>query len=101
MPRLFSVKTVAEMLGLKESTIRAWLLRRRAAKSTRRIKFDRNKSVEADLTFWASFLGGGAETMNVGHLHMGDLLIDMTFLTVEVPEIGLPHEPEHKNRISA
>ncbi len=73
----------------------------RTAKATRRIKFDRNKSVEADLTFWASFLGRGAETMNVGDLHVDDLLIDMTFLTVEVPEIGLSNEPEHKNRMSA
>jgi hypothetical protein len=73
----------------------------RAAKATRRIKFDRNKSVEADLAFWASFLGRGAETMNVGDLHVDDLLIDMTFLTVEVPEIGLNNEPEHKNRMSA
>jgi hypothetical protein len=40
--------------------------------------------------------------MNVGDLHVNDLLIDMTFLTVEVPEIGLDkHEPEHKNRMSA
>jgi hypothetical protein len=73
----------------------------RAAKATRRIKFDRNKSVEADLTFWASFLGRGAETMNVGDLHVDDLLIDMTFLTVEVPEIGLNNDPEHTNRMSA
>jgi hypothetical protein len=73
----------------------------RAAKATRRIKFDRNKSVEADLTFWASFLGRGAETMNVGDDHVNDLLIDMNFLTVEVPEIGLSNEPEHTNRMSA
>ena len=73
----------------------------RAAKATRRIKFDRNKSVEADLTFWANFLGRGTETMNVGDLHVNDLLIDMTYLTVEVPEIGLNNEPEHTNRMSA
>ncbi len=73
----------------------------RVAKATRRIKFDRNKSVEADLTFWASFLGRGAQTMNVGDLHVDDLLIDMTFLTVEVPEIGLKNEPEHTNRMPA
>ena len=73
----------------------------RSAKATRRIKFDRNKNVEADLAFWASFLGRGAETMNVGGLHVDDLLIDMTFLTVEVPEVGLSNsEPEHKNRMS-
>lgn len=73
----------------------------RAAKATRRIKFDRNKSVEADLTFWARFLGQGAETMNVGDLHVDDLLIDMAFLTVEVPEIGLSDDPRHTNRMSA
>lgn len=61
----------------------------RASKATRRIKFDRNKNVEADLTFWASFLGRGSETLNVGDLHVNDLLIDMAFLTVEIPEIGL------------
>lgn len=73
----------------------------RAAKATRRIKFDRNKSVEADLTFWAAFLGRGAKTMNVGDEYVNDLLIDMDFLTVEIPEIGFTHEPEHKNRVSA
>jgi hypothetical protein len=74
----------------------------RSSKATRRIKFDRNKNVEADLAFWASFLGRGAETMNVGDVHVDDLLIDMTFLTVEVPEIGLNNnEPEDKNRMSA
>jgi hypothetical protein len=73
----------------------------RAAKSTRRIKFDRNKSVEADLIFWASFLGRGTETMNVGDLHVDDLLIDMNFLTVEVPEIGMSNEPQYTNRMSA
>lgn len=73
----------------------------RAAKATRRMKFDRNKNVEADLAFWASFLGRGGETMNVGDLHVDDLLIDMSFLTVEVPEIGSSSdELEHKNRMS-
>ncbi|MBZ5490323.1 MAG: SIR2 family protein [Acidobacteriia bacterium] len=74
----------------------------RAAKATRRIKFDRNKNVEADLAFWANFIGRGAETINVGDLHVDDLLIDTNFLTVEVPEIGLSNnEPELKNRMSA
>lgn len=73
----------------------------RTAKATRRIKFDRNKNVEADLAFWATFLGRGAETMNVGDLHVDDLLIDTSYLTVEVPEIGLTNESELKNRVSA
>ena len=66
----------------------------RASKSTRRIKFDRNKNVEADLSFWASFLGRGSETLNVGDLYVDDLLIDMAFLTVEIPEIGLVKKDE-------
>jgi len=74
----------------------------RAAKATRCIKFDQNKNVEADLAFWANFIGRGAETINVGDLHVDDLLIDTNFLTVEVPEIGLSNnEPELKNRMSA
>lgn len=73
----------------------------RTAKATRRMKFDRNKNVEADLAFWSSFLGDGTETLNVGDGHVEDLLIDMNFLTVEVAEIGLSHEPEHTHRMSA
>jgi hypothetical protein len=58
--------------------------------------------VEADLAFWANFIGRGAETINVGDLLVDDLLIDTNFLTVEVPEIGLSNnEPELENRMSA
>jgi len=74
----------------------------RSAKSTSRMKFDRNKSVEADLTFWSNFLGRGKPTINVGDLHVSNLVIESSFLTVEVPEIGLiDDEPEHQNRMSA
>lgn len=74
----------------------------RTAKATRRIKFDRNKSVELDLAFWAAFLGQGNQTMNVGDLYVDDLLIDLSYLTVEVPEseFGLDAS-EHKDRMSA
>jgi hypothetical protein len=74
----------------------------RAAKATRRMKFDRNKSVEADLVFWSSFLGRGGVTINVGQAHVDDVLIDASFLTVEVPEKGLINdEPGHQNRMPA
>jgi hypothetical protein len=46
----------------------------RAAYATRRIKFDRNKSVEDDLTFWARFLSGGSPTINLGQDHVLDLV---------------------------
>lgn len=73
----------------------------RAAKATSRMKFDRNKNVEADLTFWSSFLGRGSETINIGDHHVDDLLLEASFLTVEVPEIGLvKDEPEHQDRLS-
>jgi hypothetical protein len=62
----------------------------RTAKATRRIKFDRNKSVEDDLTFWGRFLGEGKETINLGHEHVRDLLLQGSFLSVEVPESEPP-----------
>lgn len=74
----------------------------RTAKATSRMKFDRNKNVEADLVFWSSFLGQGSETINIGNRHVDDLLIEASFLTVEVPEIGLmSDDAEHQNRMSA
>jgi hypothetical protein len=73
----------------------------RSAKATSRIKFDRNKSVEADLMFWSTFLGRGNPTINVGDLHVSDLVIEASFLTVEVPEIGLMNESDDQNRMSA
>jgi hypothetical protein len=74
----------------------------RTAKATSRMKFDRNKNVEADLVFWSSFLGRGHETINIGQRHVDDLLVEASFLTEEVPEIGLlKNESEHQNRVSA
>lgn len=59
----------------------------RGSRATRRIKFDRNKNVEDDLTFWARFLSGGSPTINIGQEHMPDLILSGSFLSVEVPEI--------------
>ena len=74
----------------------------RTSKATSRVKFDRNKNVEADLAFWSSFLGQGGETINIGGRHVDDLLLDAAFLIVEVPEIGLiEDEPEHQDRMPA
>jgi hypothetical protein len=74
----------------------------RSARSTSRMKYDRNKNVEADLAFWSSFLGRGSETINVGHHHVDDLILEASFLTVEVPEIGLiKDDSEDQDRMSA
>src|SRR3546814_11644562 len=61
----------------------------RTSKATSRMKFDRNKNVEADLTFWSSFLSRGGETINIGQRHVEDLLIAAAFMTEQVPDIGL------------
>lgn len=74
----------------------------RAGKATRRMKFDRNKNVEADLTFWSAFLGRGQQTINIGHDHVDDLILEAAFLTEEVPEMGLVRDDnEGQDRVSA
>jgi hypothetical protein len=74
----------------------------RASRATSRMKFDRNKNVETDLAFWSSFLGRGGETINIGSRHVDDLLVDASFLSLEVAEIGLIRDdPEHQDRVPA
>lgn len=58
----------------------------RTAKATRRMKFDKNKNVETDLVFWATFLADGGSTINLGIRDDYDILVDATYLNVEVPE---------------
>lgn len=58
----------------------------RTARATRRMKFDRNDSVDSDLTFWARFLSRGQPTINIGQNGTSDLLLDGAFLSVELSE---------------
>jgi hypothetical protein len=58
----------------------------RTAKATRRMKFDKNKNVETDLVFWATFLADGGSTMNLGIPEEYDILVEATYLSIEVPE---------------
>ena len=55
------------------------------SKATRRFKFDRNKNVEDDLTFFGRFIARGQPFINIGQQHVDDLLLQGTFLAVEVP----------------
>jgi len=55
------------------------------SKATRRIKFDRNKNVEDDLTFWGRFIARWQPIANIGQQHVDDLLLQGSFLAVEVP----------------
>jgi hypothetical protein len=72
----------------------------RTARATRRMKLDRNKNVEDDLTFWSRFLSRGEVTINIGQEHVSDLLVDGTFMTIEVVEEGLLPD-EDSNRMPA
>lgn len=72
----------------------------RTSRATRRMKFDRNKNVEDDLTFWSRFLGRGAPTINIGGSNVDDLVVESAFLTVDVAEEGLVINEAH-NRVSA
>jgi hypothetical protein len=74
----------------------------RTARATRRMKLDRNKNVDDDLTFWSRFLSEGAPTINIGQQHVDDLILEGHFLTIEVPEEGLLRDSdEGENRMPA
>jgi hypothetical protein len=73
----------------------------RTAKATRRMKFDRNQSVESDLTFWARFISQGAPVVNLGQGGVEDLLLEGAFLSLDVPEEGLIDGNTDKDQMSA
>jgi hypothetical protein len=58
----------------------------RTSKATRSMKFDKNKNVETDLVFWATFLSDGNGTINLGVPNEYDILVDSTYLNLEVAE---------------
>lgn len=61
----------------------------RTRRATRRIRFDRNQSVESDMVFWGRFLSQGSQTINISDMLEGDLLLEGEFYTIEVEEGGL------------
>jgi hypothetical protein len=58
---------------------------RRTQHATRRIRFDRNKNVDDDLSFWARFLSNGQPTINLGGVGVSHLIIDSEYCSAEVP----------------
>lgn len=56
------------------------------SRSTRRFKFDRNKNVDDDLTFWARYLAKGAETISIGGAGVDDLVLNTEYCSIEVPQ---------------
>ena len=68
----------------------------RTARSTRRMRFDRNRNVDDDLTFWARFLARGNPTIQLRCRGVEDLVLSAGYQTVEVPEYGVP--AKHANQ---
>jgi hypothetical protein len=59
----------------------------RTRRATRRIKFDRVKNVDDDLTFWARFLSAGQAMMNLAGVGVDDLILDSNYVSAEVPRL--------------
>lgn len=58
-------------------------------RATRRMKYDRNRNVDDDLTFWARYLSCGQTAINIGNVGIDNLVLDSSFCSVEVHEFGL------------
>lgn len=56
-----------------------------ASRATRRFKFDRNKMVDDDLSFWVRYLGKGALIVNLGRGWGDDLVLSVDYAAVELP----------------
>lgn len=54
-------------------------------RTTKRFKFDRNKNVDDDLSFWARFLSDGRNVINIGGTGVNDLILEFEYTTAEVP----------------
>jgi hypothetical protein len=54
-------------------------------RATRRFKFDRNRSVEDDLTFWARYLSQAGPVINIGGFGVEDLVLSSSYCQVEMP----------------
>lgn len=54
-------------------------------RATRRFKFDRNKSVEDDLTFWARFLSQNSSIIDIGGLGVSNLILNANYTQAELP----------------
>lgn len=69
------------------------------SRATRRFKFDRNPSVEADLAFWSRFLGKNGASVDLGRGFGDDLILDLDFISVELPiaASALPNENRDTN----
>jgi hypothetical protein len=65
------------------------------------MKYDRNQSVESDLTFWARFISQRVPVLNLGHGPVEDLLLEGAFVSLDIPEEGLIDGDGDKDQVPA
>jgi len=73
----------------------------RTKRATRRMKFDRNQSVDSDLVFWGRFIAQGAPAINLSQVAGQDLLLEGSFLSIDVPEEGLIDDDRDEDQMPA
>src|SRR5262249_13740386 len=56
----------------------------RTARSTRRMKFDRNMNVDSDLSFWARFLAEGNAAIQLRCPGVEDLVLSASYQALEI-----------------
>jgi len=66
-------------------------------RATRRYRFDRNKNVDDDLTFWARYLSNGQPSCNIGGVGVDDLILDFKYCAAEIPIASREIENENKH----
>jgi hypothetical protein len=66
-------------------------------RATRRYRFDRNKNVDDDLTFWARYLSNGQPSCNIGGIGVDDLILDFEYCAAEVPIVRREIDDENKH----
>jgi hypothetical protein len=73
----------------------------RTKRATRRMKFDRNQSVDSDLVFWGRFIAQGAPAINLSQVATQDILLEGSFLSIDVPEEGLIDDDRDEDQMPA
>jgi hypothetical protein len=55
--------------------------------ATRRFRFDRNKNVDDDMTFWVRLLGRGKPVAGIGGPGVNNLILSLDYIGFDVPDL--------------
>jgi predicted HTH transcriptional regulator len=68
-----------------------------AQRATKRYRFDRNKNVDDDLSFWARYLSNSQPSCNIGGVGVDDLILDFEYCAAEVAIAKREIDDENKH----